>query len=235
MKIIKSNNYESMSLAVADELFTLYRQNPQSNCCLATGSSPRRAYEILVERILEAKLDVSNLSFTKLDEWCGLPMEHSATCEYFIQEYMVRPLQIKSENYITFDPYTHEVTQEIQRVNKTLEAKPLDIVILGLGKNGHLGLNEPSDYLHKDMHEVHIDEKTKTHDMIKTCNVTSGVTLGLAQLFQAKHIIFIVSGSEKEAAYATFMNKQIDTHLPASLLWLHPNVTMFVDTSVFRE
>ena len=105
----------------------------------------------------------------------------------------------------------------------------IDCCILGLGKNGHLGLNEPADELSPDAHVIQLDELSKHHDMLKGKKVEQGITLGLSELLNAKKILMLISGSGKAEILQRLMSKKVSTKLPASFLWLHNDVACLIN------
>ena len=228
-------NYEELSKQGALMMIDVIKEKPNANITLATGGSPKRMYEIFVEEVKKTNIDISQVIFTKLDEWCGLDKEDEATCEYFIQEHLLKPLSFNLEHFIGFNPETKDIDEEIKKMNQFLELHPIDLCILGLGMNGHLGLNEPNEHLQVDSHKIAISAKTKTHDMIKRKNVEYGVSMGMGNLMKSKKILMLISGDKKEEAYTKLMKGEITTHLPASFLWLHSHCVMLIDKEKFTK
>ena len=229
MKIEQLDNYEVMSRRGAEILFNEISNNPYANICLATGESPRRMYQLLVEMIHVNQLDVSHLTFTKLDEWCGLNAKDDSTCEWFIRHYVLEPLNIKEEQLISFNNDAADTESEAKRIHDLIDMHPIDCCILGLGKNGHLGLNEPADELIPDAHVIQLDELSKHHGMLKGKKVEQGITLGLSELLNAKKILMLISGSGKAEILQRLMSKKVSTKLPASFLWLHNDVACLIN------
>lgn len=229
MNIKYFNNYEAMSLAGADYLLDLIIKNPYANICLATGDSPCRMYEILIENIKAKHIDVTHLTFTKLDEWCGLNAEDDSTCEWFIQKYVIQPLNIKKEQLISFDNEATDYEAEAKRIHQLIEKRPIDCCILGLGRNGHLGLNEPADKLNPAAHVIDLDELSKHHSMLKGKAIEQGITLGLYEILNAKKILMLISGQGKAEVVNQLMEEKVTTALPASFLWLHENAECLID------
>ncbi|WP_445386157.1 6-phosphogluconolactonase [Robiginitalea sp. IMCC44478] len=195
---------------------------------LATGNSPLGLYRKLVS----SQNNYQHLSVIKLDEWLGLPMDHPATCEFFLQQEVIRPLQIPSDKYISFSSQPADPQKECKRISDRVKALPsIELCILGLGKNGHLGLNEPNRALYPECHVVRLQKSTAEHAMLNQTKgkVTEGMTLGISEIFRAKKIILLVSGKGKERVFAELKKGQISSFLPASFLWLHPNVDVLVD------
>lgn len=233
MKMNYVENYEVMSRQGADMMIEVILKKADANICLATGGSPLRMYEIFVEEVKKQGIDVSNVVFTKLDDWCGLSKEDEETCEYFIWKHVLGPLDICPSQFISFHLAEKDVEKEAKRVQLELKNRPLDLCILGLGMNGHLGLNEPAEYLLPYAHVSALNEKTKTHSMLKGKHVEFGITLGMSELMQAKQILMLVSGAKKAEAYEALMSQKITSQVPASYLWMHSNCWMLIDQEYF--
>ncbi|MEE1464554.1 MAG: 6-phosphogluconolactonase, partial [Clostridium sp.] len=139
---------------------------------------------------------------------------------------------MQPKEVIEFVSNAPDIQQELDKMDMFLREHPIDVMILGLGMNGHLGLNEPADSLVLNAHFAELDEKTKTHDMVKGYAPKGGLTIGLQGIFTAKQIIMLVCGERKEEAYQAFMSQRISTSTPASLLWLHPNCVTLVDDTI---
>lgn len=229
MNIKHYEDYEAMSNAGAEFLLDLIINEPYANICLATGDSPRRMYEILTEKINNQHVDVSHLTFTKLDEWCGLKADDDSTCEWFIQKYVIQPLNIKKEQLISFDNDAFDYEAEAARIHELIMKNPIDCCILGLGRNGHLGLNEPCEKLIPDTHVIDLDELSKHHSMLKGKAVEQGITLGLYEILNAKRILMLISGQNKTEIYKQLMEKKVTTALPASFLWLHDHTECLIN------
>lgn len=236
MNIIESNSYEEMSLEACNVMIRCLKDKPDALFCIATGSSPTRAYELFVQKIKEENIDTAKMRVLKLDEWCGLQHDNPATCEYYIRKHILTPLNISEERYIGFNSLEENSEYECERIAKLLaEHNGIDCCILGIGKNGHLGLNEPREEINPFIHRIDLDAKTKTHSMLASNgqDVSQGYTLGLKDILNSKQILFLVTGAEKEAAYQNLQRKVISSQYPANYLWLHDDTVCVVDKASF--
>ena len=232
MKLIHTENYERMSQKGAELLLNTLRNKKDAVICLATGSSPEGMYEIVCEAVNRERIDLSQVTFVKLDEWYGVKPDDACTCTTFLKKHLFEKLYMQPKEVIEFVSNAPDIQQELEKMDMFLTEHPIDVMILGLGMNGHLGLNEPADSLVLNAHFAELDEKTKTHDMVKGYVPKGGLTIGLQGIFTAKQIIMLVCGERKEAAYQAFMSQRISTSTPASLLWLHPNCVTLVDDTI---
>lgn len=234
MNIKETNDYETMSQKAVDILIETIQHKRDAYICLATGSSPSRMYELFVHEVNTNHLDISQVTFVKLDEWYGVHPHASCTCSSYIKEHLLDKLHQQPKQYIEFKSDTDNVDDELLQVECALHEHPIDLMVLGLGMDGHLGLNEPNEHLTRTCHKALLHPKTKTHDMLKGYDVAYGMTLGMGAIFASKHVIMLVCGTNKEDAYKAFMSQDITTQVPASLLWLHPNCVSIIDDSQFH-
>ncbi len=225
-------DFEAMSRAAADFLVTQARHQPETLFCLATGASPARTYELLVAQGIEQPAMLKQARWLKLDEWGGLTMDDPGTCETYIRSKIIGPLRVAQERFFGFHSQPADSVEECRRVaNWLLTNGPIDVCVLGVGTNGHLGLNEPAATLQPGPHVARLSETSVTHSMLQSARSRPqfGLTLGMADLLQARKIALLVSGSHKAEPLRRFFTREITTHFPVSFLWLHPAVTIFCD------
>ena len=156
----------------------------------------------------------------------------SDSCQSYLKQHLLGPLHVTADRYEEFDTNNTDLLAECKRIQDSIDQNgPLDIVILGLGKNGHIGFNEPAAELQVDCHKAILAESTIQHDptLSQGAEPAFGLTLGLKSILQAKKILFLVTGSGKEEAIKQLMTKKISTFLPASFLWLHPHVECLIN------
>ena len=230
-ELLVAENYEAMSGLAADEIAEELQAKPDLLLCAATGSTPTRVYQLLIAKAKGAPALFESLRIVKLDEWGAMPPTDHGSCEFYLQKHLILPLNIPPERYLSFagqdDPQT-----ECERITTELEKTgPVDLAILGLGVNGHLGFNEPADALCPMPHRAELAPSSLKHPMIRESKVSLnyGLTLGLAHLLQARTIILLVNGAHKAPAMKQLLSGQVSTHFPASFLWLHPRVFCFCD------
>jgi galactosamine-6-phosphate isomerase len=232
MKIEVCQSYETLSMYAKDLVVEQLSQNKSLLLCAATGGSPTRMYELLVEASMGDAPLFAQLSIIKLDEWGGLPMSHPGTCESYLQQHLIQPLAIPEDRYISFQNQSGMPEKECERIQQLLAAQgPIDICILGIGLNGHIALNEPATTLHTSCHVATLTDTSLQHPMIADSREQPayGLTLGMADILQSKKIILLINGSKKAKIAQEFLSMKITTELPASFLWLHPDVTCFID------
>jgi len=231
MKIEKCNSYEELSFKAKEFIVQEIKQKPNLLLCAATGGSPTGTYHFLAEEFkIQAEL-FDKLKVIKLDEWGGIPMNHPSTCETYLQNHLIQPLQISEDRYTGFFSDPENPEKECVKVQVYIDKKgPIDICILGLGMNGHIALNEPAEFLEPHCHVAKLSEKSLQHQMLLEMQESPkyGLTLGMADILQSKMILLLINGSLKTEIIRKFLSKQITSFVPASFLWLHQNVTCLI-------
>ena len=200
MQITRCNTLAELNELASALVIHELQRNPKSLVCAATGNSPTGVYQKLAEK--RTAIPLEHLTFIKLDEWYGLGVDDASSCEYYLHKYLLQPLQISERRYIAFDGKSKEPEKECSRIASYLdEHGPIDLCILGLGKNGHIAFNEPADILHPRVHLATLSKTSLQHTMIKGNDegIKFGLTLGMADILRSKKIILLVNGSHKNA------------------------------------
>jgi galactosamine-6-phosphate isomerase len=236
MEIIRLDSYDTLSQEAASLILMELERKKNTLLCAATGGSPTGTYAVLKQAFdLEPRL-FSGLRVIKLDEWGGVPMDSPCTCERYLENHLTGPLQIDSDRYISFDSNPQDPAGECGRIQEELKkAGLIDICILGLGMNGHLALNEPGEYMEAGVHVAKLSESSLIHPMIQGMEIrpSYGLTLGMADILQSACILLLISGAKKKEITAALLNGKISTAIPASFLWLHPNVVCLIDQEAY--
>ncbi len=233
MKLHYCPNYETMSQLAHNLALSEIKAKSDALLGLATGSSPIGLYAKLKETYHANPTIFKDLNVVKLDEWCGIPMDNPASCEWFLKAHVLDHWRVSKERYISFNSDPKNLLVECRRVHLELQRKgPIDLCILGLGANGHLGFNEPLYTLVPFCHVAALSKESLQHQMIENLSEKPkfGLTLGMAEIVQSHKIILLVTGNHKDQTVKRFLSKEISTHLPASFLWLHNNADCILDT-----
>jgi len=225
-------NYELMSLAATKLIMEELSRKPDLLLCAASGSTPTLTYKLLSEKKQTLPNLFKKMRILKLDEWNGMEMDDPTTCEVYLQKNLIKPLEISEDRYISFSSNSKNPELECKIIHKKLCAHgPIDFCVLGLGMNGHVGLNEPAKELMPFSHVVHLSAESQKHLMLKKLPIKPvyGLSLGIAEIFSAKKILLLISGENKNSAMRRLFTKKISTQFPASLLWLHHNAICLCD------
>jgi galactosamine-6-phosphate isomerase len=228
-------DHEALSQHATDVIVRGLRAKPASLLCLAAGSTPTRTYELLaIEGAKEPTL-FKHCRIIKLDEWGGLPPGNPATCDFQLRSTLISPLNL-TERYVAFESNPLDPGAEAARVAKWLDQHgPIDIAVLGLGINGHLGFTEPAEYLQPFAHVAQLSSESLAHAMLAKTDVqpTYGLTLGMADLIQSRHVLLLVSGGSKRDPLQRLLSGQITTHFPASMLQVHNDAQLLCDAAAY--
>lgn len=227
-------DYDSMSRIAAARVLDAIADRNDLLICAPTGDSPTGLYRMLAERRAENPAHFEQVRVIKLDEWLGIPPDDPATCEHYLRTNLLDPLRITADRYTAWQGDCDDPVAECNRMQDELARRgPIDLCILGLGRNGHVGFNEPRPLLSPHCHVARLSEATQRHPMLRDRAVRPafGVTLGIADLLNAREILLLVTGAGKERVKAQLLAGRVTTAVPATLLLLHPNLHIVVDTT----
>lgn len=232
MHIERVLDYDDMSRRAARDVLREVRRKPDLLLGVATGDSPLGTYERLARERAKGRAQFGAMRVLALDEWIGLAPGHPVACETYVRDRILGPLGIRSAQYQGFGSKARHRQAECRRVAAWLERQgPMDLCILGLGRNGHLLMNEPAKTLEPEAHVARLAPSTRRHPTLKAAGVSPrfGYTLGLGDVLQSKRILLLVSGRHKAAPLRRILEGRVTTACPASFLWLHGDVTIYCD------
>ena len=227
MRVIKTENYEETSRRAAEIVAEQIRRKPDSVLGLATGSSPVGMYDELVRM----ELDFSAITTVNLDEYYGLAPENEQSYRYFMNQHLFDRVNIHKERTYVPNGLAADPEKECAEYDRRIEELGgIDLQVLGMGLNGHIGFNEPGDSFPVGTHLVTLADSTIAANA-RFFNSESEVprqalSMGLKQIMCASKILLIVHGKAKEETLNKALNGPVTPHLPASLLQLHPDVTV---------
>lgn len=234
MKIIKTKSYEELSQRAAKELAEVIKSKPDAILGLATGSTPIGMYQELVTYNKEGQVDFSKVTTFNLDEYVGIPAEHPQSYQYFMKNHLFDHINISQEKTHIPNGMAQNIVVECEAYDGQIRGNGgIDIQVLGIGGNGHIGFNEPGDTLAVGTHVTQLAEETieanarffASRDEVPT----QAITMGMGDIMKAKKILLLASGETKAAIIGELLEGKIDTQMPASLLQMHPDVTVIVD------
>lgn len=233
MKVIITENYEEMSKKAAEIIIDVVKNNPNAILGLATGSSPIGMYDNMAKDHKENGTSYKNVKSVNLDEYVGLTADHDQSYAYFMRTNLFDKIDIDLKNTNLPCGSAPDAQKECDRYNALLETMKQDVQVLGLGSNGHIGFNEPGTPLESVTHLVDLTENT-IKDNSRLFNSIDEVprqalSMGIKNIMQAKSILMVVSGKNKAAAVKGMVQGEVTPELPASVLQLHPFVTIVCD------
>jgi galactosamine-6-phosphate isomerase len=233
MKIIISNNYEAMSEKAYEDIVAIMQAASKPLICVASGDSPSGIYKNIVKNVNSNEINIDSWSFLGLDEWVGLNGDDEGSCRYHLNRELFTPLNILSNRICFFDGAAANLEDECKITEAYIkELNRIEIAILGLGMNGHIGMNEPHTSIKTRSHIVNLDPITievGQKYFKKPQALTKGISLGIETLLDAKHIVLVVSGTKKAAIVKQVIEGPISEAVPASLLRNHPNCIIYLD------
>jgi len=234
MNIIKAKDYKDMSRKAANIISAQVIMKPNCVLGLATGSTPLGIYAQLIDWYNKGDLDFSRVSTVNLDEYRGLPETNDQSYHYFMKNNFFDHINIRPE--ATFVPNGMEMDYKkaCQDHEDTIQALGgVDLQLLGLGNNGHIGFNEPGAAFEKETHMVDLTESTiKANSRFfetKEEVPTQAYTMGIKSIMQAKKILIVVNGEGKADIVAKSFFGPVTPLVPASILQMHPDVTLVAD------
>lgn len=227
-------DYEELSQRAADTIIDCIKNKPNAVLCLATGDTPKLTYKYLVEKISKDNIDVSGCTFIGLDEWVGISPQTAGSCHHFLQENIFRPLNIKAIKVHLFDAMSEDFAGECKKMNNAIvDHNGIDLMVVGVGMNGHIGFNEPGVAIDSYAHVIDLDETTRSVGQKKYFDVPvtigRGITLGLQNFLEAKHAVMLANGVKKAPIIKATVEEPIGTKVPSTLIRMHKHSTLMID------
>ncbi len=233
MKTIRFKNYQDLSAYTAAEISNAIKEKPSLVLCMASGHTPALTAELLVKKLLEEKIDYSQITFLGLDEWVGLPQANEGSCHYFFTTKIFQPLQLNPSQYFLFDSLAENVEAECKKMDAVIAEKGgIDIMLVGIGMNGHIGFNEPGTSFTSLSHVIELDDTTKSvgQKYFKEKTVLhKGITIGLGHLMNAKKVFLKADGKRKAEVIKKTVEGEVNESFPASIMQQHANGFVVVD------
>jgi len=201
---------------------------------LATGSTPIGVYQELIRKFQEGELNFSKVVTFNLDEYYGLSPEHPQSYHFFMWDSFFKHINIKKENVHLLNGITGNIAKECKQYEALIQKSGgIDLQILGIGNNGHIGFNEPDISLNTRTHLVNLTAKTIRANSRFFNNAQEvpkqAITMGIGTIMRARKIILLANGKRKARAIERTINGPITTKMPATVLQLHNDVTTIID------
>ena len=234
MKVYIGKNYDEMSRIAANVLSAQVMMKPDCVLGLATGSTPIGTYKVLIERCAAGDLDFSQVKSINLDEYVGLSGEHDQSYRYFMNNNLFNHINIDKANTNVPNGLAEDVDAECERYNNVINTLgPIDIQVLGMGHNGHIGFNEPDDHFPLETHKVDLAQSTIDANARFFASADEvprqALTMGIKTIMQAKKVLVVVSGKDKAEIVKKAFAGPVTPQVPASILQMHPDVILVAD------
>ena len=240
MKVYVTEDYKAMSRKAANILSAQMILKPNSVVGLATGSSPVGMYHQLIDWYKKGDLDFSEIKTVNLDEYVGLEPTHEQSYRHFMQENLFDHVNINPANTNVPDGLAADPQAECQWYNQVIRSMGgIDIQVLGIGHNGHIGFNEPGQAFEQETHVVNLTERTiqaNARFFASPDDVPrQAMTMGIKSIMMARKILLVISGEEKADIAKEAFTGPITPLVPASILQLHPYVTLVGDKAALSK
>lgn len=231
MKFITVENYEELSKIASDIIANQVKEKPSCVLGLATGSSPLGTYKNLVNACKAGELDFSRVTSVNLDEYVGLDASNDQSYRYFMNKNLFSQINIDINKTFVPNGCASDIDAECKRYDDLIDSLGgIDLQLLGIGLDGHIGFNEPDEYFTKGTHKVLLDDSTIEANSrffaSKSDVPTSAVTMGIGAIMQAKKVLLIANGANKKEIMEKAFYGPITPFVPASILQLHPDLTV---------
>ena len=231
MNFIKVDSYEELSKKAAGIIAAQVIMKPNCVLGLATGSSPLGTYANLAKMVDAGELDFSKVTSVNLDEYAGLDGSHDQSYRYFMDTNLFSKINIDREKTFVPSGVAEDLVSEGKEYDKLIESLGgIDLQLLGIGLDGHIGFNEPDSVFTAETHPVKLDESTIEANArffaSKDDVPRFAITMGMMSIMQAKKILLIANGENKKAILEKSFSGPVDPMVPASILQLHPDVTV---------
>ncbi|CAM4360210.1 glucosamine-6-phosphate deaminase [Paenibacillus tarimensis] len=239
MKIKRFDDKAALYAYAARLITQLLQEKPDCTLGFATGSTPIGIYEQLVSLYSQGRVSFAKALSFNLDEYVGLSGSHPQSYRQYMLQHLFRHTDFNPRNIYIPDGMAADLEAECQRYDSLLEEHPIDLQLLGIGHNGHIGFNEPGHALTARTHLVTLEPETRaanarffhSEDEVPR----QAITMGMGSILKARSILLVVTGADKAAVVSEALAGSISTACPASLLQTHADVTVLLDRDAGRE
>ncbi len=233
MEIIKTKDYKELSEYAGKIILDEIKSEKKTLICLASGDTPLGTYTYVANALKGEDLSKYNFVFVGLDEWVGMDKNDKGSCQDYMQRDLFGKLNLAQGQLVEFNAKSDNLEEECRKMDAFIkENGGLDLVILGVGMNGHLGLNEPGTSFDKYSHVVNLSDNTK--EIAKKYfdterKLEKGITLGIKHFLEAKKEVLIISGSKKADIAKKVAEGEVSENIPATSAKLHKNSCLILD------
>lgn len=240
IKIFIEKDYDEVSKKAAQLLAAQVTLNPKSVLGLATGSTPEKMYENLVQMYKNDVIDFEEVVTFNLDEYLNLDKNNDQSYAYYMDKHLFNHINVKRENIHIPSGIATDIDKTCREYDETIfNYGKIDLQILGIGANGHIGFNEPDVHFEAGTHLVKLDDKTieanaRFFDSIDDVP-KQAISMGIRNIMQSKKVVLLATGESKIEAVIKMLFEEITPNLPASILQVHNDFTLIVDEVIGNE
>ncbi|PSL41633.1 glucosamine-6-phosphate deaminase [Planomicrobium soli] len=238
MNVHVYENFDTLSKEAAKRVEEQLAEKKASVLGLATGSTPIGLYQKMSEGVKKRGMSYRYVQTINLDEYLGLDPAHPRSYHTFMEEHLFKHIDLPEANRHLPNGKPGSVEEECLRYERLIDSiGPIDLQILGLGTNGHIGFNEPGTAEDEETHCVQLADSTREDNARFFGSIdevpTHAITMGIRSILKSKEILLLASGKNKAEAVKTLLEKKVTKEFPASFLWNHDNVTLMVDREAY--
>jgi glucosamine-6-phosphate deaminase len=219
MKIIKTKNYNEMSEKASEIVIKDILKNPDLTIAFATGKTPIGLYKNLVKAYQQKKISFSKIKAFNLDEYYPIRKKNKESFNYYLHKKLFNDINISKKNIVLLSGESKNWERECSNYEKNLKKNKVDLMILGVGVNGHIAFNEPNS---------EIDSKTRLIELKHNAVRKKALTIGISTILSAKKIVLLASGKKKEKAINCLIKSKPNKSCPVSFLKKHNNLTVII-------
>ena len=235
MEIKISATAEEQADFVSGLLVDLLWTKPTAVVCMASGNSPALTCEHFVKKVKAGGIDASQFRFVGLDEWVGVPPLSRGACRFDFEERIFKPLGLGADRYFLFNGIAEDLAGECRKMDEALAVVGgIDLMIVGLGLNGHIGFNEPGVSWDLKSHVIELEEETATVGQKyfdQPMQLKYGITLGFRHLMDARRVVLVVQGRSKAGILKKVVQESPNVKCPASILQTHSSALVAADAA----
>jgi glucosamine-6-phosphate isomerase len=233
MHVTVKKDYDSMSLAAANFVAAAVKRNPKCILTLPSGDTPTKTLKNLVVMAERGEINFQQTHFVGLDEWVGMDRFSEGSCQHYIYGNFFHPVKIRAEQITFFDAKASDLMVECKNVDDHIKKNgPIDLVLVGVGVNGHIGLNEPGTPFTSLCHTIDLEDTTKSvaqKYFQGSQALQEGITLGISHIMNAKAVVVIANGMKKTNIIQKIIEGPVTESVPGSILQRHQNCHFFID------
>lgn len=239
MKVIVTDRFQESCRLAAEEIASVIRGKPDARLGLATGGTAQGVYPYLVQMYRNGRLDFSRVSTVNLDEYVGLAPDHPQSYRRFMDENLFDLVNIDKNNTVVAKG-TGDIEENVQNFRKSIAAKPIDVQLLGIGADGHVGFNEPGKVLYDGAHVEELEQSTidaNARFFTSRGEVpTRAISMGIGDILRAKKLLLLATGESKAAAMrGLLLNEELSAQNPATMVKTHPDATVIIDRALAKS
>ncbi|KMK75516.1 glucosamine-6-phosphate deaminase [Alkalihalobacillus pseudalcaliphilus] len=240
MKIIETNNYQEMSEKAAHFLIKKVQDNPAIILGMATGGTPEGMYRLLIDDHKNNHTSYQGVTTFNLDEYIGLPKDDANSYYSYMWKTLFDHIDINDEHVHLPNGLATNIEEECKNYERLIKQYGgIDVQVLGIGENGHIGFNEPGTAFDSHTHVIELTDSTREANSRYFSNIyevpKEAITMGIHTIMQAKEIVLLASGERKAEALNQLLHAEISEAFPASILQKHSNVTIIADRDALKH